>query len=940
MTLLELVPGVTSNMNDRMDPNSSPNVSINGARSTGTNFNMDGGNNSDVIVGGSSQNTYTSVEAIAEFTAVTSAYSAEYGRAGFAQINVVTRSGTKDYHGALYEFFRNDKLDAHDYFSHRVLPLRLNNFGYRLGGPVPLPYNRGRNKTFFFFNQEFNRIRMCQSAINTTVPTAAMKRGDFSALSGTAIVDPLNNNAAFPGGIIPASRLNSNAVKLLALYPDPNFVGPGTLNYTSAAASIQNWREEIVRIDHSFSDAFKIYGRAIIDSTYVRNPYGGSGTTGSYTPFAGIGETQSDRPGKNIVFNASNVITPTVLNQANVAYSRRYFNMFARSDRANRTSLGIDLPELYPENKGNLIPQLSLTNYAGINVSGGGHKELYTIELSDTISKLAGKHVFKAGFYFMNGGNYEQKFAPLTKGGFSFDTSLARNAVANLLLGLPSAYSEVDKTVWTDARFTSYEAFIQDDFKVTPNLTLNLGLRYVTYLAPYDRENTLANFIPSTYDPSKAPQLQTSGVLVSGTGDKLNGIVLAGGNSPYGRKITNDNKNLLGPRFGFAWAPFQNRKTSIRGGYGIFYTRPMLGTYLDAGLSNPPFSNTVSLLYPQLQDLGVGRESTYAPSSIIMLGLPMLAPTVQQWSFGVQREMPGRGKLEVSYVHTHATHLMRPININAPQAGVLGAAPGNRINAYRPYVGYSTISDRETSGSSLYDSLQVSFNRRVAQLQFGLAYTWGKNIDDGSSERGSGDLPPNKDNIRAERAVSDYDRPHVFTSNFIWYVPKLARGALDRAAVRPLLNGWQLSGIVRMWSGTPLDVTILTDVAGIGATQNQRPDVIAGGAGPRTPDQWFNRDAFGRPANGTFGNLGRNALRGPGVNKWDLALFKNFKYDERWTMQFRGEFFNTFNHPSFSGVGTSLTVTATGVNPNTGNFAVVTSTRDARVAQLALKLMF
>jgi hypothetical protein len=305
---------------------------------------------------------------------------------------------------------------------------------------------------------------------------------------------------------------------------------------------------------------------------------------------------------------------------------------------------------------------------------------------------------------------------------------------------------------------------------------------------------------------------------------------------------------------------------------------------------------------------------------------------VQQWSFGVQREMPGRGKLEVSYVHTHATHLMRPININAPQAGVLGAAPGNRINAYRPYVGYSTISDRETSGSSLYDSLQVSFNRRVAQLQFGLAYTWGKNIDDGSSERGSGDLPPNKDNIRAERAVSDYDRPHVFTSNFIWYVPKLARGALDRAAVRPLLNGWQLSGIVRMWSGTPLDVTILTDVAGIGATQNQRPDVIAGGAGPRTPDQWFNRDAFGRPANGTFGNLGRNALRGPGVNKWDLALFKNFKYDERWTMQFRGEFFNTFNHPSFSGVGTSLTVTATGVNPNTGNFAVVTSTRAARVA--------
>jgi hypothetical protein len=940
MTLLELVPGVASSMGDRMDPNSSPNVSINGARSTGNNFNLDGGNNSDVIVGGSAQNTYVSVESIAEFTAVTTPYSAEYGRAGFAQINVVTRGGAKQYHGSLYEFFRNDALDANDYFSHRVLPLRLNNFGYSISGPVPLGYNRGRDKTFFFFNQEFNRIRMCPSAVNTTVPIAALKRGDFSSLGagrdgvfGTAddpVIDPVSK-LGFPGGIIPASRIDPNAQKLLGLYPAPNFVGPGTINFTSAAASMQNWQEEVARIDHHFSSSFNMYARAIIDTTFVRNPYGGSGTTGAYTPFPGIAQTQSDRPGKNVVVNASHIIRPTLVNQANFAFARRYFDMFATAETASRSKLGISIPELFPENKGDIIPAISLSNYAALNVRGAGHKELMTFEWADTVSKVWGRHILKAGGYYFYGGNREQNFAPQTNGGFSFDTSYSKHSVANMLLGLPAGYSEVDKTVWTDERFASIEAFVQDDFKARRNLTFNFGLRWVTYLTPQDRNHVQANFVPALWKASGAPRLDASGMLVAGTGDPLNGMILAGQNSPYGNKVTGNNTNLLGPRFGFAWAPFEDRKTSLRGGYGIFYTRPMLGTYLDSGLSNPPFARSVTLLNPLLQNLGVGTSPASAPVSLIMIGLPMLAPTMQQFSFGVQRELFGRTVLEVNYVHSHGTHLMRPVNINTPTPGVLGAAPGNRINAYRPYPGYTSISDRQSSGSSVYDALQVSFRRRVSKLTVGLAYTFGKSIDDGSSERGGGDTPPNKDNIRAERGPSDFDRTQVLTSNFIWHLPRLARGALD---------GWQLSGITRMWSGTPFDVAINSDVAGIGATQNQRPNVTADTQGPRTPDQWFNRNAFARPVTGTFGNMGRNSLRGPGVDKWDLALFKNFRMAERINLQFRGEAFNVFNHPSFAGVGSSLSTTATSVNPLTGNFAVITSTRDARVLQAGLKLVF
>jgi opacity protein-like surface antigen len=951
MTLLELAPGVASNMGDRMDPNSSPSVSINGARSTASNFNIDGGNNSDVIVGSSALNTFTSVESIAEFTVLTSTFSAEYGRAGFSQVNVVTKGGTKKFHGSLYEFFRNDAMDARDYFSHQVLPLRLNNFGYTLGGPAPLPYNRRRDRTFFFFTQEFNRISMRQSAVNTTVPPLEFKRGDFSGLGagrdgifGTTddpVVDPLSN-AGFPGGIIPSNRIDANAVKLLNLYPDPNFKGPGTINYTSAAPSIQNWREEVIRIDQNFSTSWKVYGRYVQDSTFVRNPYGGSGTGGNYTPWPGIAGTQSDRPGKNFVANATKVIGPRLVNQANFAYSRRYFDMFSTSTLAGRTTLGITIPELFPENKGNIIPAIQLTGYATLNVRGTGHKELSTFELSDNLSKIAGRHILKTGAYYFYAGNYEQKFGPQTNGGFQFTTGFSKNSVANMLLGLPYGYSEVEKTVWTDARFASIEAFLQDDFKATSRLTLNLGLRYVTYFSPYDRGNVLSNFVPAAWNPAQAPRVDPStGVLAPNTGDPLNGIVVAGKNSPHGRKLTENNANLLGPRFGFAWAPFRDKKTSVRGGYGIFHTRPMLGTFLDTGLSNPPFSRSVSLLNPLLLNPGAGVEPASAPPSLIAVSLPMLAPSVQQWSFGVQREVFPRAVLGVNYVGTHATHLMRPVNINAPEAGVAGASPGNRVNALRPYLGYGSISYRESSGSSVYHSMQVSFNRRVSgKLTVGVAYTWGKSIDDGSSERADGDLPPNKRNIRAERGPSDFDRTQIFTANFIWHLPRLARGPLAQPVLRGALDGWQLSGITRMWSGQPLDVTMSYDVAGIGGTQNQRPDVIADAKGTRTPEAWFNREAFARPANGTFGNLGRNALRGPGVNKWDLALLKNFRVREGKNLQFRGEMFNAFNHPSFTTVGRTLNTTATGVNPLASNFAVVTDTRDARVVQFALKLTF
>ena len=539
MTLLELIPGVASDMPDRADPNTSAALSINGGRPTGNNFNIDGGSNADAVVGGSALNTFTSVDTIAEFKVLTSTFSAEYGRGGLSQINVVTKGGTRNFHGSLFEFFRNDALDAKDYFSHQTLPLKLNNFGYNIGGPVLFPgYNRDRTKTFFFWVQEFNRFSLRGDAINTTVPTAEERRGDFRALGagrdaawGTAddpVIDP-RTGAGIPNGVIPQSQINPNAQKLLNLYPLPNFKGPGTTNFTSAVPSTQNWREDMIRVDHNFSDTFKIYGRYIQDSAYIRNPYGGSGFTQAYTPFPGLGVTKSDRPGRNFVFNGTNNFRPSLFNQFGVTWSRRLFAMEAIAGFADRTQLGIDIPELWPENPGNVIPVVSLSGYGGINAARGGHKQLFIFEASDNLTWIHGRHVVKFGGYYSLGGNREHPFNPNVSGTFAFTTGFTKNPIANMLLGLPETYSEVEKVIYSDARFSMLEGYVQDDMRATSRLTLNFGLRWSNYFNPYDIRDTLTNFLPDRYDRSRAPQINpTSGQPIAGTGDPLNGIIVAG----------------------------------------------------------------------------------------------------------------------------------------------------------------------------------------------------------------------------------------------------------------------------------------------------------------------------------------------------------------------------------------------------------------------------
>src|SRR5262249_5865208 len=447
-----------------------------------------------------------------------------------------------------------------------------------------------------------------------------------------------------------------------------------------------------------------------------------------------------------------------------------------------------------------------------------------------------------------------------------------------------------------------------DDWKVTPRLTINAGIRYTSYFNPWDIDNVLTNFLPSAYNLMRAPKIDPkSGQPVPGTGDPLNGVIIAGKNSPYGRLVTNNNVNLFGPRIGFAWDPIGKKKSVVRGGFGLFYTRPLIGTFINDAFNNPPFSNTVTINTPQFSNPGSGVQAQSTAAALTALGAPQDAPTIAQWSFGIQQEVMRQAILSVAYVGSRGWNLMRPIGINDPLPGAAAAA-GVNVNAVRPYLGYGAITSRQDTAWSIYHSLQVSFNRRFSKrYSVGAAYTFSKSIDNGTSERNGIDIPPNSRFPDTDRALSDTDRTHVLTTNFIWMLPDLVRARAAGAA----LNGWELSGILRFYTGQPLDVQLSSDVAGIGALPDQRPDVVADTAGPHTALEWFNRSSFGRPKTGTFGDMGRNSIRGPGVNKWDLALFKNFRWSDSARVQFRAEAFNAFNHPSFDTVGTSLTTTST-----------------------------
>lgn len=933
--LAQLVPGASStSRSDTIGVGVTGNkgVAFNGLGQGYSGWLVDGAQNTDVG-NQNSLSTYPAMEAIGEFRILSSNYSAEFGTTGGANVVAVTRSGSKEFHGSAYEFVRNDVFDARNFFAPTRAPLRYNNFGYTLGGPFSIgKYNKNKDKDFFFWSQEWRRIRR-GTTIQAQAPTEAMRRGDFSELlnasnpftnSVVQILDPTTNQP-FAGNIIPANRINSNSRTLLEqVIPLPNRGGQA-LNYVASPSVPTNFRQELIRGDHYFNERVNLMVRYIQD-TFDDTPVT---TLWSASNFPTVNATIAS-PGKNLITKLTYAISPKTLNEFNFNVAANKIAIVLNGSATRPSGLGI--AEIFPENRANRIPNIDFSQGWG-DISTGSwpwknKNQVYT--WSDTLGYVAGAHSLKMGGHYQWQIKDQDAFGP-TQGNFTFSGSFTGNAIADFLLGLPNSYSELDIQRTGRYRYHQIEAFFQDDWKVSQRLTVNWGVRWFAIPHIFERDNAVTTFVPEQWSASRAPRVNPDGTIVPGSGDILgNGIVQAGkGISPG---LVKDYWNTFAPRFGFAWDPRGNSKTVIRGGYGIGYYR-VEGNDIYDFVNNPPFAKTVNITNPPLNNPGGGTAAPPRPVSLVALDFQYKVPMAQTYSLGIQRELFRNTGLEIAYVGSRGTHLDHARNINQPlRTGGFDFDPRLNTNAIsiealRPFIGWSTIRLAENTGSSTYHSLQVNFDKRFSEgLKFQVAYTFSRGIGDvmDSGGRSVNAQPQDSYNMRAERGLLGFDRPHNLTINYIYELPFLKN---RQDAVGRIFGGWEISGITTFASGPAASPGISTGRNGLAT----RPNLVGKIEGAKTVEKWFNTAAFAEPAPGFFGNAGRNIIREPGIHKWDMSFFKNNRLTESVNLQFRAEFFNIFNHASFNGINTTF---------GSGAFGRVTSARDARIIQFGLKLGF
>ena len=928
------------------------------------------------------------LETIQEMQVLTANYGAEYGGATGGQIRFITRSGSRDFHGSVYEYFRNDKLDANTWARNRAgqdrEALRFNQFGYVLSGPVLIPnrWNTERDKLFFLWSQEWVRHRRESTSIQT-VPSLAMRQGDFSELLDPAnpffrrvrLINDPETGEPFPGNIIPADRVSQNGLGFLRAYPQPTpgFL-QGTSNFIQTRPIPTNQRKETISLDwiasadQTFRFRFQNFNFTQLDAF-----------RGGFD----LAVTDWDRPNQTATINHIWTLSPTTVNELTLAASadRVFIEVQREGERYARSKFGINYPYLFPERKEipDKIPTIGISNFA--TVDGGPYPAfssgpIYTV--SDNFTKIFGNHTFKFGGMFERYGqnDFDQINVTGVPGGtnnqngrFIFTdlragaptTSLA---VANAAMGIFDTYAEIGPRAYTPYRANVFEWYVQDSWRATANLRLELGLRH-SIGTPYFSSlwGNIAVFDPRRYDPSRAVEMDPdTGFIISG--DRFNGVVIPGTGWPdaaRGRVAIADSgefdhlfsggpnywgerqKANFQPRIGLAYSI--NPRTVIRAGAGRFMSRPGISDNIFLG-GNPPFQPMVSIATGQADDPAGGQPAAF-PQFFMTSDPVFKTPSAYNWSVNLQREIGFETMVEVGYVGRVGLHLERERDLNQLEVGTLfrpeNVEPRVNVNALRPYKGFAFIPMGETSARSQYHGLQVEANRRfTGGFSFGLAYTYAKSFDNASGRR---ERPYNALDDRSFWGPSGFDIRHMMKINYVYEVPFL-RDRSDLLAA--MLGGWQISGVTQLQTGTPITIGTADDFAGIGRadlqpwnysgdpklSSGERAFANAAGDG----NFWFrttNADGspiFTAPTLGTFGNQTRNQLlHNPGLNIWNLALFKNFRVAEGQNVQFRAEAFNMPNHPSWGGATT---------NPRSATFGQITGKSGNRNVQLSLRYSF
>ena len=952
LQLLRLTPGVTATTLNVFNPQTTiTQQAVNGVRTLSNFFTVDGAEN---MTDGGNTNSLVdpNVDAIAEVKMETSAYAAEFGGRAGALVNLVTKSGTQTFHGSLFYFIRNNAFDARSFFDQHLLPLRFNDFGGTLGGPVFIPgkFNTAKDKLFFFYSQEWKYTRQGQTTVNL-VPTALERAGDFNGSSQPAPIDPLSGTA-FPNRTVPSSRWSANGPRLLIPFPLPNFSGPGG-NYAADGTNRTNYREELMRFDYNLTPKNQLSYKLVMDSWDIVFAF-----RNNTLPIA---PNPRNRPGYLTSFSWQTLISPTTINY--VMFSAGHTRITGNPDVSimTRTALGLTFPELYPINRSNVGPAVSISGFAGYNSNDRIRSGQTPFLFRDDFTKVIGSHTLKAGVFLVRSRMNENTNVK-DEGSVTFNTSAlksTKNVLADVLLGNFQQYQEWDADSYYRPRYWTVESYIQDKWKVSRRLTLDLGLRYNILKPAVFAQGNASTWLPRFYVAANAPGVNPSnGALVPGTGDLYNGLAIWGSGFPDQAKgrlpQASDsslqrlfrglpeggspaNWNDWGPRVGLAYDVFGNGKTAIRTGFGIFYDRIPSNT-LSNTAQNPPFINFASI-YDGNIDQPSGGSARSFPATIYAWPDQLKDTSIMSYNFGIQHQLPFSTILDVNYVGNVARHLPYLPNLNQLPLGTLLNPPNSTINvnALRPYLGYSNILMRNRFDNSNYNGLQLSANRRFGQgLSFGFAYTFSKTVD-----KFGGGTPQDSYAEALDIGRANIDIPHVFSLNYIYDLPFFKK--TGNAFVRTALSGWGVAGVTAVQSGAPYSVTVPTDIARIGSSSS-RATLIGDPnlpAGERTPSRWFNTAAFQAPSAmtpGRFGNSGRDILRGPGFQNWDITLLKTFVIKEQTRLQFRAESFNVFNHTNFTGINTSVAFNSAGAASS--GFGAVNAAGPGRVMEFALKLLF
>jgi hypothetical protein len=932
------------------------NTTVNGSRTNASLLTVDGGMNMDAG-SNNSQISNVGIDFIDQVSVKTSNFSAEYGRNSGAAINVVTRSGTNIFKGSAFEYMRRNAWDENDYFNKlkgvAKPKLTYDNPGFSLGGPI------SKDKIFFFGGLEWKRIRRLTSPSTRTLPTSLMRGGNFSQLS-TAIKDPLTGQA-FPGNVIPSNRLTADGRAIANVYEQMSKVaaqyndGVLTNNAVFQNDNPFDFRQEMVRLDYQPSGAHRLTTRVVFDHYNLTEP--GGTFINSQMPTV---PTNRKRPGRNVQVNHYWTLTNTLVNEVKFNYSGNGQKIPPVGDAWKRATYGFEFPQIYAGGGAyaDSIPNVDFNG--GYATFRGANASLisptWDYSFSDNLTWIKGDHTFKAGWlsiYNEKDQNGRSQYA----GSVSFNTNRpgsTGNSFADALLGNFRSYSEDQLDPMGYFRFWQHEAFVSDSWRVSERLSVEAGVRYAWQMGNVTLGNNTTSFDPALYNASQAITVLTNGTLVAGSGNRYNGLTRPGdvpsaqtanvpnAGSPAvasipvaGSRGYYQSQNLLAPRASFAWKPFGDDTTSVRGGAGLFYDRPEGNLYFSL-VNNPPFSLSSSYENGNLANPGGGSVPALAPwASLDSLDPNLKIPRVWNWSLGVQREIPFWGLFaEVTYVGNKGQNLIRQPDINRPSFEALAAnqaGPKYNTNYLRPYKGFSSINYRLSDAYSDYNALQVFLSRRRGNVNFTVNYTYSKSFDTGS---GNGDGVGNDGqdwrDIEYFYGPSNNDRRHVFVSTFTYRLPFwLNREDLAGS----LLAGWEISGIARFQSGAPFTVSGNTSIGSRRADFDGGSEQVSN-AGELLADKsvaWLDVTKFKSAPESRLGTSGRNGFFGPSLQQWDISLRKQFRLKGSVKAQFQADFFNAFNNLILRNPATTVT--------NTG-FGAITSAAPMRNVQLGFRVTF